>query len=110
MPLDRLAHLEAGISETQGRDPRQKEALIRLLSDLKPEMANASKTHDKPAQHMARLTDISAHQATRLHKNPHLLHLAMEGLSTSAAACEVFHPAFVSTVKTISKILSKMGI
>jgi hypothetical protein len=65
MPIDRLVHLEAEIQETHGLHPRQKEQLLRLLSDPKQEPPDVSNTHEKHAQGTVRCTDISAHEATR---------------------------------------------
>jgi hypothetical protein len=101
--------LEVKLQGTHGLNPRQKEELLRLLSDLKQEIADVSKTHEEQAHSIARFTDLFAHEATRRHKNQDLLRIAMEGLSTSVAECES-HPTWVETVNRISSLLSNMGI
>jgi hypothetical protein len=110
MLMDCLVQLEARIHETQGLNPQQKEDLLWLISDLKQEIAGLSKTHEEHAHSIARFTDISAHEATRRHKNQDLLRIAMEGLSTSVAEFEASHPTLVDTVNKISSLLSNMGI
>src|SRR5215510_8310939 len=110
MPIDSLLQLEARLQEIHGLNPRQKEELLRLLSDLKQEISELSKTHEEHAHSIVRFTDLSAHEATRRHKNQDLLRLAMEGLSTSVAEFEVSHPTLVDTVNKISSLLSNIGI
>jgi hypothetical protein len=82
MPIVTLVQLEARLQETHGLNPRQKEELLHLISDLKQEIAGLSKTHEEHAHSIARFTDISAHEATRRQKNQDLLRIAMAGLST----------------------------
>jgi hypothetical protein len=65
MPIDRLVHLYAGIHETHGLHPQQKEALLWLIADLQQEITDVSKTPEEHAHSIARVTDISAHEATR---------------------------------------------
>src|SRR5262245_37676915 len=110
MPIDSLAQLEVRIHESQGLNPQQKAELLRLISDLKREIAALSTTHSEHAHSIARFTDLSAHEATRQHKNQDLLRLAMEGLSTSVAEFEASHPTLVDTVNKISSLLSNIGI
>lgn len=110
MPIDSLVQLEARLQEAHGLDPRQKEELLRLISDLKQEITALSETHAEHAHSIARFTDLSAHEATRRHRNQDLLRIAMEGLSTSVAEFEASHPTLVNTVNRISSLLSNMGI
>jgi uncharacterized coiled-coil DUF342 family protein len=91
MPIDSLEQLEVRLQETYSLNPQQKDELLRLLADLKQEIADLSKTHEEHAHSIARFTDLSAHEATRRHKNQDLLRMAIEGLSTSVAECES-HP------------------
>jgi hypothetical protein len=110
MPTDSLGQLEARIQETQGLNPQQKAELLRLLAELKQEIAALSETQAEHAHSIARFTDLSAHEATRRHKNQDLLRIAMEGLSASVAGFEVSHPALVDTVNKFSSLLSNIGI
>jgi Domain of unknown function (DUF4404) len=110
MPIDSLVQLEARIQETPCLNLQQKEELLRLLADLNQEIAALSETHEEHAHSIARFTDVSAHEATRQHRNQDLLRIAMEGLSTSVAEFEASHPTLVDTVNKISNLLSNMGI
>jgi hypothetical protein len=110
MPIDSLVQLEARIHEAHHLNPDQKQELLRLLSDLKQEIAALSETHEEHAHSIARFTAISAHEATRRHRNQDLLRIAMEGLSTSVAEFEASHPTLVDTVNKISSFLSNIGI
>jgi Domain of unknown function (DUF4404) len=110
MSIDSLVQLEARIQETQSLNPQQKEEFLRLLADLKEAIAELSTTHAEHAHSITRFTDISTYEATRQHKNPHLLRLAMEGLSTSVEEFEASHPALVNTVNQLSTLLANMGI
>lgn len=91
MPIDRLVQLEARLQETHGLNLRQKEEFLRLISDLKQEIADLAETHEEHAHSIARFTDISTHEATKWHKNQDLLRIAMEGFSTSVAEFEASH-------------------
>jgi Domain of unknown function (DUF4404) len=110
MPVDSLVQLEARIHDAQGLNPQQKEEFLRLLTDLKREIARLSETHAEHAHSIARFTDLSAHEATKQHKNHDLLRIAIEGLSRSVTEFEASHPTLVDTVNKMSTLLSNIGI
>jgi hypothetical protein len=110
MPIDTMAKLEANIEESQRLNPSQKAELLTLLAALKGEIADLVTTHEEHAHSITRFTDLSAHEATRLQKNPDLLRLAISGLATSVAEFEASHPTLVETVNKLSTLLSSLGI
>jgi uncharacterized protein DUF4404 len=110
MPIESIAKLETTIHQTQGLNAAQKTQLLALLADLKHEIEALAPTHAEHAHSIANFTDISAHEATRQHKNQHLLRIAIEGLSTSVEEFEASHPQLVNTVNKISDLLASLGI
>ncbi|MGO8988369.1 MAG: DUF4404 family protein [bacterium] len=53
---------------------------------------------------------MSIHEAIRKEKNPQLLKLSLQGLSTSVERFENSHPKLVGIVNSICNTLSKSGL
>jgi hypothetical protein len=110
MSLDSLTTLETKIQEATGLNAQHKTELLNLLADLKDEIADLSTTSVEHAHSITSFTDISAHEATKQVKNQQLLHIAIEGLSTSVKELEASHPELVATVNKLCNLLSSLGI
>src|SRR4030066_455754 len=91
------------------KDERKKE-LLDLLSTLKSEVSQLSKTDAEDAQSIIGFTDVSIHEAIREEKHPQLLNLSLKGLSTSVKRFENSHPKLVGIVNSICNTLSNIGI
>ena len=107
---DTLSKIEAKIQSTEAISDEKKRELTQLLETLKAEVARLSKTHGEQAQSIARFTEVSAHEATRVEQNPELLELSLKGLSSSVEGFEKSHPQLVQIVNAISNTLSNLGI
>ncbi len=100
---DKIHHVDAISDETRTE-------LIQLLATLKEEITELSETHTEKAESITGFTQISAHEATRQEKDPHLLELSLKGLQSSVSEFETSHPNLVETVNSIFHLLSNMGI
>lgn len=100
---EKIHHVDSITDET-------KTELLTLLSTLKGEIAELSETQSERAESIAGFTQISAHEATRVEKNPVLLNLSLKGLRSSVNELETTHPKLAETVNSICHILSNMGI
>src|SRR5258708_658308 len=107
---DTLEKIEARIQSSDAIKDDRRSELLQLLTTLKSEVADLSRTHDEQAQSIAGFTQVSAHEATRADQNPRLLKLSLEGLSSSVQGFEKSHPRLVQIVNTISNTLSNLGI
>ena len=105
-----IGNIEARIQAADSISAERKRELLQLLATLKSEVAGLSKTHEEHAQSIAGFTGLSAHEATRDQKNPRLLKLSLEGLSSSVEGFENSHPKLVQIVNAISNGLSNLGI
>jgi len=105
-----ISDIEAQISAAQSVSAERKQELLNLLATLKTEVAELSKTHHEQAGSIASFARVSAHEATRVDKNPQLRELSNQGLVSSAADFEQSHPKLVQIVNRISKTLSDLGI
>ena len=110
MSPDSLTRLETKIQEATGLNAQHKTELLNLLANLKDELAGLSTTYEEHAHSITSFTDISTHEATRQSKNQQLLHIAIEGLSTSVEELEASHPELVATVNKLCNLLSSLGI
>jgi hypothetical protein len=110
MPIDHMAQLEATIREHDGLTPQQKAELFAQLAALKADIAALATTPEGHAPRTARVTDVSAQEATRPQKPPDLLRLAVEELGTSVEAFEASNPELVLAVNKISAMLASIGI
>lgn len=107
---DTLSKIEAKLQNAGTIKDEQKSELLQLLSTLKREIATLSDADGEKAQSIAGFTEISAHEATREEKNPELLKLSLQGLSSSVGGFENSHPELVALVNRIATTLSNMGI
>ncbi|HTL54349.1 MAG TPA: DUF4404 family protein [Candidatus Limnocylindrales bacterium] len=107
---DTIGKIEARIQNAETiKDDRRRE-LLQLLSTLKSEVAELSKTHGEQAESIAGFAEVSAHEATRSEQNPQLLNLSLKGLNSSVEELERSHPHLVRIVNAISNTLSNLGI
>jgi len=107
---DTLAKIEARLGKTGVLTKEQRAELLGLLSTLKIEIEEFSKTHSEQAQSITAFTQASTHEATRLQRDPQLLQLSLEGLSASVQGFETSHPKLVEIVNAISLMLSNSGV
>lgn len=110
MILDTLQKIEARIQGASVLKEESRKELLGLLSTMKSEVADLSRTHSEQAQSIAGFAEVSTHEATREDKNPELLQLSLKGLSASATGFETSHPRLVEIVNSICNTLSNLGI
>jgi len=102
--------IEARLRNTETVNEGNKSELLNLLSTLKVEITDLSKTHNEHAESITGFAQLSAHEATRQEKDPELLKLSVEGLASSVRGFELSHPSLVGTVNAICSMLSNLGI
>jgi hypothetical protein len=107
---DTITQIEARIEKTESLDDAKKRELLDLLSTLKIEVSDLSKTHPEQTESITGFAGISIHEAMREEKNPQLLKLSLHGLSTSVEGFESSHPKLVGVVNSICLTLSNIGI
>jgi len=97
--------------ETAPNIPHDRKAeLLRLVSELRSEVAGLAATHQEEASSITRFADASAHEAARSEKNPQLADTALQGLRLSIQGLEESHPTIVGIVNRFATALSNMGI
>jgi len=102
--------IENTIQNIDSINNNKKKELIQLLSTLKSEIEELSKTQDEHAHSIAGFTEVASHEATRSEKEVDLVNLAISGLSLSVKGMEISHPALVKTVNDLCNLLSSIGI
>jgi prefoldin subunit 5 len=107
---DTLHEIETRLKSSESVREERRAELLGLLTTLKSEVAELSKTHSEQAQSIAGFTNLSAHEATRTEQNPELLNLSLKGLTSSVEGFESSHPQLVRIVNSISQTLSNLGI
>jgi hypothetical protein len=110
MIKETITQIEARIEKTKSLDDEKKKELLDLLSTLKVEVSELSKTHAEQTRSITGFTGVSVHEAIREEKNPQLLKLSLEGLSTSVKEFESSHPRLFGIVNSICQTLSNVGI
>ncbi|MBI2949532.1 MAG: DUF4404 family protein [Verrucomicrobia bacterium] len=105
-----ISEIEGRLRKAESIKEEHKAELLDLLSTLKSEIEQLSRTHSEQAQSIAGFTNVSTHEATRDEKNPQLVKLALDGLSASVAEFENSHPKLVEIVNRICLTLSNLGI
>lgn len=107
---DTIDKIQTRIEAAESINEDRRRELLQLLGTLKSEVARLSKTNEEQAQSIAGFAEISTHEATRTTRNPHLLRLSLDGLSSSVEELETSHPQLVRLVNAISNTLSNLGI
>ena len=110
MSEELVNRIEAKIEQSAGLSDEVRSELNGLLSTLKQEMAELEKTHGEHAESIASFAGAAAHEAMRSETNPHLLELAIDGLSESVKEVETEHPKMVEITNAICTMLSNLGI
>ena len=73
MVQDKISRLEAKIREADSINDKKKAELLQLLSSLKSEIEELSKTNSEQAESITGFAKISAYEAMRKQKNQKLL-------------------------------------
>jgi hypothetical protein len=107
---DTIEKIEARIRTASSIKAANKTELLALLGTLKSEITELSKIDADHAQSIASFAGVSTHEATRDVKNPELLKLAIDGLTTSVEGFEASHPKLVHIVNSICRTLANLGI
>ncbi|MEO8169053.1 MAG: DUF4404 family protein [bacterium] len=105
-----LSQLETRVKNSGSISAGQKTELLKLLSTLKSEVLELSKTKAEHAESISGFIERSTHEATRNEKNPSLLKHAIDGLQMSVKEFELTHPKLVEDVNYVSTVLANMGI
>ena len=110
MIRETIAQIEARIQSAKSLNATKKKELLDLVSALRAEISEFSRTHPEQTQSITGFAEVSIHEAVREKKNPQLLSLSLQGLSTSVRGFEGSHPKLVGTVNSICLSLSNIGI
>jgi len=110
MIQETISKIEARVKEAQSLNDEKKRELLKLLSTLKTEVSEISKTHPEHIQSITGFAEVSIHEAIREEKNPQLVKLSLQGLATSAEGFESSHPKLVGIVNSLCLTLSNIGI
>ena len=107
---DTISKIEGKLKQIKPEKEENKTQLLNLLSTLKSEVEELSKTQGEQAESILNFTALSTHEATRQDKNPQQLQRSIDGLSSSVDGFEASHPTLVGTVNRICVMLSNLGI
>ena len=105
-----IQEIEARLQQADTIEEKNKAELLHLVTTLRSEVEQLSRTHDEQAQSIVGFTKVSAHEATRDERDPRLVKLAVDGLAASVAELESTHPKLVEIVNRICLTLSNIGI
>jgi hypothetical protein len=105
-----IAELEARIGRAEVIKPDHKTELLQLLSKLRSEIGALPEAQGEQAQSIARFTSVSAQEAMRQKRDPELVELSLQGLSSSVKQFQQSHPALVGIVNRICETLANLGI
>jgi hypothetical protein len=107
---DRIEKIEATLKGAGNLPEETRTELLKLLADLKSEVAPLTRTHDEDAASIAHFAGASVHEATRTARKPDQADAALKGLTASVEGFEASHPRLVEVVNRIAVTLSNMGI
>jgi len=105
-----IERIKQKIKNSTGMSADKKEELMKLLETLRSEVSSLEKTHGDSAESIAGFAGAAAHEAMRSETNPHLLQLAIDGMTSSVEEVESEHPQLVEITNSICTMLSNFGI
>lgn len=105
-----IKKIETEIETSPNLTPERRRELVALLNELRDEVNELAKTDDERARSIATFADASTHEALRTERNPELVDLSLQGLSSSVKEFENTHPRLVQVVNSVCHTLSNMGI
>jgi hypothetical protein len=107
---DTISKIEGRIQNSEAVNDAHRAELLKLLGELRGEIAGLSKTHQEQAESITAFAEVSAQEATRGTKNPDTLRHSIGGLESSVGEFEETHPQLVGIVNRIASMLANMGI
>lgn len=107
---DTISNIEGRIRNSGAVDESHRAELLKLLGQLRGEIAALSKTHQEQAESITSFAEVSAQEATRETKNRETLRHSIGGLESSVGEFEKTHPQLVGIVNRIASMLANMGI
>jgi len=110
MIQDRLDKLEERLKQSREVKESDKAELLTIVTDLRTEIAELSRTHHEQAESIVGFAELSAHEATRKSKSPALFDLSIEGLTSSVQEFEISHPRLSGIINRLATMLSNLGI
>ena len=110
MIQDHLDRIEERLKQSETVREADKTELLTLLTTLRGEINELSRTHYEQAESITGFAGLSAREAMRSEKSPHLLNLSIRGLASSVQGFETTHPRLVEIVNRLCSTLSNLGI
>lgn len=105
-----LSSIEERLKKVTSVTDENRSELLDLVSTLKTEIEELSKTHTEHAESITGFAAVSTREATRQEKNPVLLQLSIDGLAASVEGFETSHPTLAGVVNRICSMLANLGI
>ena len=105
-----LARIESAIAKIQSGSSGEKAELVKLLGELKSELAALPESKQADARSVGYFTEVAAHEVTREHGSVQHRNHSISGVAYSVKGFEATHPQLVSVSNEICMILARMGI
>ena len=110
MIQDTITKIEDKLRKAESIKDENRAQLLKLISTLKSEIAQLSKTNEEHAESITGFAGIATHEATRQERDLQLLKLSLDGLSSSAKGFETSHPRLVEAINSICLMLVNSGL
>lgn len=98
------------LESSDGLTKRQKEDMIKLLADLKKELALIPENDKDDAASIVNFAAAGTHEAVKSKRNSILSDLSLKGLSESVRKYEASHPDLFAAVNAVCDYLAGIGI
>ena len=102
--------IEKTLTSSKSLSDKQKSDLIKLVGDLKKELALVYDKEKDDTESVINFAAVSAHEAAKKNINSELADISRKGLFESARKFEVSHPKIFETVNAVCDYLAKLGI
>lgn len=110
MITETIKRITQTIEKNESLDDGKKQEILRLVADLKNEVAKLSETHSDAVDSIVSYAESSVREAVREERNPELFSHTLKGLVLSVRRFEVSHPTLIGIINNIGHTLTNIGI
>lgn len=110
MITETIKRITQTIEKNNSLDADKKQEILRLIADLKSEVAKLGASHGDAVDSIVSYAESSVREAVSKERNPELFSHTLKGMALSARRFEVSHPTLIGIINTIGHTLSNIGI
>jgi hypothetical protein len=107
---DKIEKIAKRISGSKSLSDAQKKEYLKLIEELKTEVASLNGSHSDDAASILNFAEVASHEALRDKRDADLGQISRSGLELAVRKFEATHPNLFASVNSICNYLAGLGI